>query len=177
MLFFLFIGRAQSTGEAAQKQLIERGRYLVDMGGCNDCHSPKTFTQMGPVPDTTRLLSGHPQHLALPEIPPGVVGPDKWVLFNMHSTASVGPWGASFAANLTPDKSTGIGLWKVKHFIGAMRNGKHMGSGRNILPPMPWFNLTGASDGDLTAIFAYLQSLPPIKNRVPAPIPPNELFK
>jgi hypothetical protein len=58
-----------------------------------------------------------------------------------------------------------------------MFSGKHMGAGRPILPPMPWQNLSQAIDEDLRTIFAYLKSLPPVKNAVPAPIPPDELGK
>jgi len=75
----------------------------------------------------------------------------------------------TYAANLTPDDQTGIGLWTEDVFIQAMRTGKHMGAGRPILPPMPWQNLNTLPDDDLKAIFAYLKSLPPVKNPVPAP--------
>jgi hypothetical protein len=81
----------------------------------------------------------------------------------------------SFSANLTPDDQTGIGLWKAENFIQALRTGKHMGAGRAILPPMPWFNFMNAKEEDLRAIFAYLKSLPPIKNQVPVPVPLTEL--
>lgn len=70
---------------------------------------------------------------------------------------------------------TGIGVWTTEIFIKAMRTGKHMGAGRPILPPMPWFNYAKATDEDLKAILAYLKTLKPIKNAVPAPIPPTEL--
>jgi mono/diheme cytochrome c family protein len=169
------LGQAGKT--STEMEQIKRGEYLVEIGGCNDCHSPKKFTEMGPVPDENRLLSGHPQNLALPKIDPSLIGPGKWVLMNDNLTATVGPWGVSFAANLTPDNQTGIGLWKESNFIQALRTGKHMGAGRPILPPMPWFNLAKATDEDLKAIFAYLKSLKPIRNAVPAPIPPNELTK
>lgn len=106
-----------------------------------------------------------------------LIGPGKWVLFSEDLTVAVGPWGMSFSANLTPDDQTGIGLWTEDVFIKALRSGKHMGAGRPILPPMPWFNLVNANDEDLKAIFAYLKSLPPVKNPVPAPIPPDELGK
>jgi hypothetical protein len=91
---------------------------------------------------------------------------------NNNLTAWVGPWGISFAANLTPDMVTGSGAWTEEAFIAAMRTGKHLGAGREILPPMPWFNLTNATDEDLSAIFAYLKSIKPIENMVPAPVPP-----
>lgn len=48
-----------------------------------------------------------------------------------------------------------------------------MGKGNDLLPPMPWQAIGGLTDEDLSCIFAYLQSLPPVKNKVPSPIPPN----
>jgi hypothetical protein len=90
-------------------------------------------------------------------------------------TAWAGPWGVSFALNLTPDVATGIGEWSEETFIQAMRTGKHQGqpNGRDILPPMPWFNLKEMTDDDLKALWAYLRSIPPIKNQVPLPEPPS----
>jgi mono/diheme cytochrome c family protein len=167
---------ATSLAEQKVQSKVERGKYLVKLGGCHDCHSPKVFTPEGvPMPDESRLLSGHPEDEKLPEIGANMTGPGKWILFNEGLTAAVGPWGMTFAANLTPDPQFGIGLWTAKHFIEAMRTGKHMGAGRPILPPMPWFNLTEVSDEDLSAMFAYLKSLPPIKNQVPTPLTPEEL--
>ena len=123
----------------------------------------------------TRALSGHPANAKLPEVPAGVLGPGKWAaLTNEHFTAWAGTWGISFAINLTPDEETGTGTWNEAMFIKAMRTGKHLGEGRDILPPMPWQNLAQATDADLKALFAYLQSIPPVKNAIPDPIPPME---
>ena len=156
------------------KAMIERGKYLVNLGGCNDCHSPKVFTPMGPVPDTSRLLSGSPATFKLPEVPNGVIAPDKWgALTNNDFTVWAGPWGVSFTRNLTPDVATGIGSWTEEIFIKALRTGKDMGEGRDILPPMPWPNIGQSTDADLKAIFAYLKSLKPIENAVPDPIAPT----
>jgi hypothetical protein len=58
-------------------------------------------------------------------------------------------------------------------FIKAMRTGKDMGEGRDIQPPMPWFNVAQMTDNDLRAMFAYLGSLKPIENAVPDPISPT----
>lgn len=167
----------QKTAETGKMKLIERGEYLVEFGGCHDCHTPKKMTANGPVPNRSLSLSGHPQKAKLPDINPDMVAPGKWVLFNEHSTAAVGPWGVSFAANLTPDIQTGIGLWQENNFIQAMRTGKHLGQGRPLLPPMPWFNLAYLTDDDLKAVFAYLKSIKSIKNSVPAPISIGELKK
>jgi mono/diheme cytochrome c family protein len=152
--------------------LVERGEYLATQGHCNDCHTPKVFTPDGPVLDTTRLMSGHRADVAVPAIPDGVIGPDAWgALASNDLTAWAGPWGVSFGANLTPD-ATGLAGWTPEIFTAAMRTGRHAGVGRPILPPMPW-ELTGRlTDDDLRALFAYLQTLRPVANTVPAPIPP-----
>lgn len=167
------LGADKGADAKKMKALIERGRYLVTLGACNDCHSPKVFTPMGPVPDTTRLLSGHPANAILPVVPKDLIGPDKWGAVTSNDfTAWAGPWGVSFARNLTPDVATGIGSWTEDIFIKALRTGKDMGKGRNILPPMPWPTIGQSTDSDLKAIFAYLKSLKPIDNAVPNPISP-----
>jgi hypothetical protein len=79
----------------------------------------------------------------------------------------------SFAANLTPDKVTGLGNWTADLFIKTMRTGKHLGVGRPVLPPMPCNDIAMLTDGDLKAMFAYLKSLKPLVNAVPQPIPPK----
>ena len=153
--------------------IVARGKYLVTLGGCNDCHSPKIMTPMGPAVDESRLLSGSPGGIPVPAVPAGVLAPDKWgVLVSMDLTAWVGPWGTSFARNLTPDKETGLGSWTEEMFIKALRTGKDMGEGRPILPPMPWEDFGKSTDSDLKAVFAYLKSLKPVKNAVHDPIPP-----
>jgi hypothetical protein len=88
------------------------------------------------------------------------------------TTAWAGPWGVSYSANLTPDENTGIGSWSEQTFVGALRTGRHMGVSRPILPPMPWGAFRNFSDEDLRSIYAYLKTVPPVKNRVPEPLPP-----
>lgn len=152
---------------------IARGSYLATVSGCHDCHSPKVFSPEGiPTPDQTRLMAGHIAGTKLPEIDKRAFAPGYWYQMSPDLTAFVGPWGVSYAANLTPDEQTGIGLWTEEVFVSAIRSGKHMGNGRPILPPMPWPYLAQATDEDLAALFAYLKSLPAIKNPVPAPTPP-----
>lgn len=166
-----------TAAELTQEQMVERGHRLVEMLDCNICHSPKVMTDMGPVPDTSRLLSGHPSDLALPPIDKSQIGPGKWALSNNdHFTAWVGPWGISYAANLTPDE-TGIGNWTIDHFKRAIREGKFKGlpNGRMLLPPMPWQAYNHATDEELEAIFAYLKSIKPVRNVVPAPTPPTDI--
>ena len=149
---------------------VARGKYLVNFGGCNDCHTPLKMTEQGPVPDMTRMLSGHP---AETKLPPPDLKPGPWFAATAGMTAWTGPWGISYAANLTPDKATGMGIWTEEMFVNAMRTGKHMGSGRPILPPMPWRSSAGLSDEDIKAIFAYLRTVPAITNQVPKPIGPH----
>ena len=157
----------------SDKELITRGKYLVQTSACHDCHSPKVMTPSGPQLDTTRLLSGHPKDQPLGP----VVKTQDWVLFNNTLTAAVGPWGISFSANLTPD-DTGIGNWKYEQFVTAIRKGKSKGleNNRMLLPPMPWDMYKSMKDEDLQAIFAYLKSLPKVDNLVPAPISPDKMF-
>jgi len=157
-----------------KEQLIERGKYLVNTSACHDCHSPKVMTPHGPEPDPERLLSGHPSSSPLPEV--NVSEVKDWILFNHDLTAIVGPWGASFAANLTSDE-TGTGNWSEEQFFTAIRKGKYKGleGSRDLLPPMPWQVYRNMTDNDLRAIFAYLQTTKPVRNIVPAPIAPNDI--
>jgi cytochrome c553 len=166
---------ASAAGEQrasdGKQAFIERGQYFVTVGGCNDCHSPKKMTPTGPLPDETRRLSGHPADEKLPAVPPNIFGPDKWgALANNNLTGWVGPWGTSYASNLSPDPETGTGVWNEELFIRILRTGKFM-AGRDILPPMPWYDYAKLTDTDLKAIFAYLKSLKPVKNQVPASVP------
>jgi mono/diheme cytochrome c family protein len=161
------------SGAPAASDAIARGKYLVAFGGCNDCHTPWKLGPKGPEPDMTRALTGHPADLAMPPAP--AIPPAPWGFTGAATmTAWAGPWGVSFTANLTPDKETGLGDWTEEMFIATMRTGRHQGKGRPLLPPMPYFNVAELSDQDIKAVFAYLQSLPPVRNRVPAPIDPPE---
>lgn len=154
---------------------VERGQYLVETaGGCHDCHTPKVMGPAGPALDTTRLLAGHPADRPVPTFPAQALSGETWVAAsNLDATLWAGPWGISFAANLTPDAS-GLGNWTADMFIQAMRTGRHAGApdGRMILPPMPWQNYGQMTDEDLRSMFMYLQSIRPIANAVPAPMPP-----
>jgi mono/diheme cytochrome c family protein len=167
------IGTPPQDAAATQKKArVERGAYLVGMMGCNDCHTPWKLGPEGPEPDMARALTGHPSDMVLPP-PPAPAGP--WIWHGAATnTAFAGPWGVSFTANLTPDKDTGLGNWTEEMFIATMRTARHQGKGRPILPPMPVKMIGKANDEDLKSIFAYLQSVPPVKNRVPAPIDPAE---
>jgi hypothetical protein len=181
-LFFIVacnqpVSETPAAGTAiSNDSLVSRGHYLVTIMGCNDCHSPKIFTANGPVPDSNLLLSGYPASMPVAAIDTESL--KNWVLFNGMNTAVVGPWGVSFSANITSD-STGIGNWTEEQFAKALRQGKSKGldGNRMLLPPMPWPNYIHLADADLKAIFAYLKSTKPVKNNVPAPIPPTQLNK
>ncbi len=173
---FLLVYSCGSQSIMTEQEKIARGKYLVTSSGCGDCHSPKVIRGQGPEEDGSRLLSGHPSTEQMPAMPDGALTMTGWVAAtNIHLTAWLGPWGISYAANLTPDDLTGIGAWTEKAFINTMRNGKHLGTGRQILPPMPWQNYAQMTDEDLGTIFAYLKSLPPVRNQVPQPVSLGEL--
>ncbi|TNJ44638.1 diheme cytochrome c-553 [Tamlana fucoidanivorans] len=150
----------------------KRGKYLVDTNGCHDCHSPKKFTERGMEVDTTRILSGHPANEALPPFDPETA--KSYILFSIGLTSATGPWGTSFAANLTPD-ATGIGTWSEEQFLTCIKKGLYKGleNSRPLLPPMPWEHYKNFTNDDLKAIFAYLKSIPAVENAVPNNIPPQ----
>ena len=167
-----------STADASERiksDRIARGKYLVTAVGCHDCHTPMKMGEKGPEPDMTRMLSGHPEGLKLPPPPAGA---GVWgITASLTMTAWSGPWGVSYTANLTPDRETGLGAWTEDNFVKTIRTGRHMGSGRPVLPPMPIPAFMNFNDEDLKSIFAYLQSVPAIKNRVPAPLPPTSVVQ
>ena len=167
---------ANEPAQPAQSP-VERGRYLVTaVGGCEDCHTPKRMTPNGPELDMSRQLSGHPAAETIPPVPAGVIAPDKWAaITNLHLTAWAGPWGVSYSRNLTPDVASGLGSWTEDMFVKTIRNGKHQGEGRNLLPPMPWQVYKNLTDDDLKAIWAFLRTLPAINNTVPEPVPPPQM--
>lgn len=172
----LLLGQGSTVAAAESKEdMVQRGQYLVALGGCNDCHTPLKMGPNGPEPDMSKMLSGHPEGMKMPPAPKLGNGPWMWA-GAATNTAFSGPWGVSYAPNLTPDKDTGIGKWPAEYFVNAMRSGRHAGVGRPILPPMPWQGIGKLTDEDLQAMVAYLKSIPPIKNHVPdaevAPPPP-----
>lgn len=158
-----------------EAQMIKRGEYLVSGIGCDDCHSPKRMGPHGPevIPETR--FSGYPSNR--PVVKPDTGDLKKgYLLLGGDLTSAVGPWGMSFSANITSD-ATGIGNWTEQNFLTAMRHGKSKGldNGRDLLPPMPWYNFAKFTDEDLKAMFAYLKSTTPVANRVPAPLNPGQL--
>ncbi|TGM96467.1 c-type cytochrome [Leptospira yasudae] len=168
-IFALFANCSKNDNSASAR--IERGKKLVLVGGCGDCHTPKTMTAQGPVPDDSKFLAGYLETNRLPDYKSLQNSP--WLLFTGDLTAVVGPWGVSFAKNITPDKETGLGGWTEEMFVQTVRTQKRMGVGRPLLPPMgPIFaaNLNALNDEELKDIFAYLKSIKPVKNKVPEPI-------
>jgi cytochrome c553 len=169
------LGQAGPEAEAGKNintTQVARGEYLVEIMGCHDCHTPMKLGPNGPEQDRSRALSGHPENAPVPpnaELPQGYLA-----MIGATFTSFKGPWGTSYTRNLTPDKETGLGDWTVEEFIATMKTGRERGKGRPVLPPMPVQNLRALSDTDIRAIFAYLQSLPPVKNRTPQPIEPTD---
>ena len=88
------------------------------------------------------------------------------------NTAYAGPWGISYTANLTPDPETGLGKWTLRNFVDTIRSGRHLGRGREVLPPMPVQVYRNWTDADFEAVYTYLRTVPPIRNAVPEPQPP-----
>ncbi len=166
---------AQTKAAAPVQSPVERGKYLVTIASCHDCHTPKKMGPAGPEPDMDRMLSGHPEGTVVTAGFTPAKNSPWFAATNGDLTAWSGPWGVSFTANLTPDTNTGLrsGVWTEELFIKALRTGKHMGTARDILPPMPWPFIGQMTDDDLKAIWAYLGTIPPIRNHVPDPLPPS----
>jgi hypothetical protein len=158
----------------SKDSLIKRGEYLVTIMGCNDCHTPFKMGPNGPEKDMDRMLSGHPDFIPVSKF--DTVTVKNWALMGLSGTAMIGPWGSSFAANLTPD-ATGIGNWTEAQFRKVFKEGKFKGldGNRMILPPMPWENYVNVKDEDISAIFAYLKSRKPVHNVVPEHLSPDKL--
>lgn len=138
----VFIGRPVDAAETA----VERGKYLVAIIGCGDCHTPGFFFGK---PDISKYLAGSDVGFAMPGL--GVFVPP----------------------NLTPDKDTGLGKWTTDEIVAAITKGERP-DGRILAPIMPWKDLAHLTKTDALAIAAYLKSLPPVRNKVPGPFGPSE---
>jgi mono/diheme cytochrome c family protein len=170
-VFAVLCPRGEDGAADTPASRVARGKYIVNAFGCTDCHTRKRMGPKGPEDDPAFHLAGHDGGMDLPPAPVLPEGP--WIATVTGTmTAWSGPWGTSFTANLTPDEETGLGRWTEDTFVKAIRTGRHMGMGRPILPPMPVAQIANLTDDDLRAIFAYLRSIPPVKNRVPEPLPP-----
>jgi mono/diheme cytochrome c family protein len=135
---------------------VARGKWLVTVLGCNDCHTPRL--PEGRL-DPAYLLAGHKTDDPYPAWNDSLFRKGFGMLVSTSGTAFAGPWGVTFARNLTPDKTTGIGGWNEEAFINVLREG-------TLKPPMP-LAYGQLADSDLKAMYAYLASLPPVKNLVP----------
>jgi mono/diheme cytochrome c family protein len=144
--FFALASLSPALEANAQQTTVERGKYLVTLASCTDCHTPGFFFGK---PDMARFLGGSEVGFEIPGL--GVF---------------VGP-------NLTPDKETGLGNWTDEQIVAAMQKG-HRPDGRVLAPIMPWNALASLTQEDALAIVAYLRSLPPVKNKVAGPFGPNE---
>lgn len=178
LIILLFCSLILSTYADTEKEKkdhalkVERGQILTVEHGCVFCHSPKVTEEDDLIPDPDKLFSGHPSDKKLPDIPADIIGYDKWFgLYTTGFTAWGGPWGISYAANITPHKENGIGKWSEKDFINVIRLGIHSSFKRTLMPPMPWNEINRLSDEDLGAIFVYLQTVKPIDNKVPESVP------
>jgi hypothetical protein len=158
---------------ASAEDIVKKGEYLVTIMGCNDCHSPKRMGANGPEIIPELMLSGYPSDRPIPKFTDPLIK-EGFAMFSPDLAAAAGPWGVSFAANLTPDV-TGLGTWTEEQFKKALTQGKYKGldKSRMMLPPMPWVNYMHMKDEDIHAVFMYLKSINPVKNVVPAPIAPQ----
>ena len=125
---------------------IQRGEYLVTVAGCTDCHTPGHFLGK---PDLTRRLGGSDVGFSIPGL------------------------GVFLGPNLTPDKETGLGKWTTQQIVTAITVGRRP-DGRMLVPVMPYPALAKLTPGDARAIALYLQSLPPVSNKVPGPFGAND---
>lgn len=167
---------AATPNQISNDSLITRGEYLVATIGCDDCHSPKKMGPNGPEVIPELRLSGYPSTRPLPKVDSAFMKTGWMMQANSDLTAFVGPWGVSYAANITGDE-TGIGSWTEEQFRKALTEGKWKGmdNSRTLLPPMPWFNYRNMKPEDVKAIFTYLKATNPVKNIEPPVQPLNAL--
>jgi mono/diheme cytochrome c family protein len=126
---------APATADEAQ---VARGRYLVGIAGCSDCHTPGGMLGS---PDMNRYLGGSDVGFSIPT------------------------QGVFVGQNLTPDKETGLGQWTDVEIVTAIRKGKRP-DGSELSGVMPWESFSRLTDEDALAIAAFLRSLPPVSNKV-----------
>jgi mono/diheme cytochrome c family protein len=121
---------------------VQYGHYLVDVGGCGDCHTP-TDKQGAPLPG--KLLAGG----------------------RVFDTA----YGTVVTANITPDNETGIGKWSPDLFVTRFTSyapgpGALPASTPENFTLMPWLGLSQQDEASLKAIHAYLRTMPAVSNRI-----------
>ena len=153
----------------SQSDMVQRGKYLVDtVGACGHCHTPRAGAEY----NMDMYLAGHPANASYPRYNFSMMQQGIFILTSTQMTAFSGPFGTSFASNLTPDNETGLGEWTEAMFIQAMRTGLHQGvaGNRKIFPPMPTKHYAQMNDEDLKAIWAYLRTIKSVKNEVSSPL-------
>ena len=171
-LILLFVGTAVGIGVRSvqsQGDTVRRGKYLVDtVGACGHCHTPRAGAEY----NMDMYLAGHPANAPYPRYNFSMMQQGIFILTSPQMSAFSGPFGTSFASNLTPDNETGLGEWTEQMFIAAMRTGYHQGneSNRKIFPPMPTKHYAQMNDADLKAIWTYLQTIKPVRNEVSPPL-------
>jgi mono/diheme cytochrome c family protein len=143
---FVLLGLAVAPVANAADPPAVRGKYLVTLGGCFDCHTPGYFLGK---PDMTRYLGGSEVGFEIPDL------------------------GVFYAPNLTPDKETGLGGWTDAQVATAITTGARP-DGRVLAPIMPWRAFADLTKDDVAAIVAYLRTIPPVKNTVPGPFGPKD---
>ncbi len=156
------LAQEQILTEWEQKTYVERGRYLVNnLADCIGCHTP-----LGPGgpgdPDMKLFLSGVPAKFAgVKKGPPQVAG-------------FPGPRGARYyPKNLTPDADTGIGKWTEDLFVRAFKDGIRPDGTQYDKSEMQWKRYKNMKEEDIRAVYRYLRSIKPIKNKVPKNVPPR----
>ncbi|HLO37976.1 MAG TPA: c-type cytochrome [Lacibacter sp.] len=158
-----------TTTEAAPsaEDNLKEGERLVASLDCEICHSPKRMGPKGPEVIPELRFGGHQAGTELPPYDEKTVKAG-WALFSPDFTTIIGPWGQSYAGNISSD-STGIGMWSEEQFKKVIREGKFKGmdNTRPILPPMPWEAYKNLTDAEISKVFAFLKSTKPVKNVVP----------
>ena len=147
---------APLAGGPAPGDPVARGKWLVTVLGCGDCHTPRLPEGRQ---DPNFLFAGHKSNDPYPAWDDSLYTKGYGMLVSTSGTAFAGPWGVTFARNLTPDRESGIGGWNDEAFINVLREG-------TLKPPMP-LSYGQLSDDDLTAMFAFFSSLKPVNNLVP----------
>ena len=142
----LTIGFVAIGAQAVAQDQVTRGKYLVTVMGCGDCHTAGSFLGK---PDMAHMLAGGDVAFEVPGL------------------------GTFVPRNLTPDKDTGLGNWTDPEIVTAVMTGKRP-DGRILAPVMPWMDFAALTKDDAFAIAAYLRSLPPVKNAIPGPFGPQE---
>jgi len=146
MLVVSVLLAASLAAASAADPVVERGKFLAMIGGCGDCHTPGYFLGK---PDLARQFGGSDVGFEVQDL------------------------GVFYGPNLTMDKETGLGGWSDDQIAAALTTGVRP-DGRQLAPIMPWRNYAAFTKADISAVIAYLKSLPPVKNKVPGPFGPRD---